>query len=123
MPLKRNDRWFWFMIIIGLFLLLRIANMQSMPGKSYCTKRSFRHRLVRSVGFLARRVPSHHGNRHCFIRLLSKPAATSEVRGNTERRTTVYTLVHEDLSTVSTKQFADAVGFGKKSIQKSQLSS
>nr|WP_277619269.1 palindromic element RPE1 domain-containing protein [Legionella norrlandica] len=48
-------------------------------------------------------------------RLLSKLAAMREVRGETERRTAVYTLVHEDSSTVSTKQFSMAVEFRKKS--------
>ena len=50
-----------------------------------------------------------------FNRLLSKLAAEDEVRGDTEQRTGVYTPVHEDSSTVSTKQFASAVEFGKKS--------
>ncbi len=36
--------------------------------------------------------------------------------GNAERRTAVYTLVHEDSSTASTTQFAATVEFGKKSI-------
>jgi metal-sulfur cluster biosynthetic enzyme len=48
-------------------------------------------------------------------RLLAKPAAVSEVRGEAERRTGVYMSVHEDSSTASTKQFATAVGFCKKS--------
>lgn len=48
-------------------------------------------------------------------RLLSKLAAVSEVRGDGERRTAVYTPVHEDSSTASTKQFATAVEFQKKS--------
>ncbi len=45
-------------------------------------------------------------------RLLSKLAVGSEVREDAERRTGVYT---EDSSTASTKPFADAVAFGKKS--------
>ena len=49
-------------------------------------------------------------------RLLSKLAVASKVLGDAERRTAVYTLVHEDLSTASTKQFADTVEFGKKSV-------
>ena len=48
-------------------------------------------------------------------RLLSKPAAESELRGDSKRRTGVYTQVHEDSSTESTQQVASAVGFGKKS--------
>lgn len=50
------------------------------------------------------------------IRLLSKLAAASGVREDTEHRTLVYTSVHEDSSTVSTKQSADAVEFGEKPI-------
>ena len=48
-------------------------------------------------------------------RVLPKPAAESEVRGDTARRNGVYTQVHEDSSTEPTKHFASAVGFGKKS--------
>ncbi len=48
-------------------------------------------------------------------RLLSKLAAESKVRGDSERRTGVYTQVHEDSSTESTKQFASTVEFRKKS--------
>ena len=48
-------------------------------------------------------------------RLLSKLAAESEVRGDEARRTAVYTSVHEDSSTESTKQFTSAVEFRKKS--------
>ncbi|KTC87240.1 pyruvate phosphate dikinase [Legionella cincinnatiensis] len=51
-----------------------------------------------------------------FIRLLSKLAVVREVRGETEHRTGVYTPVHEDSSTVSTKQFSTTVAFGTKSI-------
>ncbi|HHF0526369.1 TPA: hypothetical protein ACTUT5_002223 [Legionella anisa] len=51
-----------------------------------------------------------------IIRLLSKLAAVSEVRGEMERRTGVYTQSHEDSSTASTKYFAAAVEFRKKSI-------
>ncbi|OGV37943.1 MAG: hypothetical protein A3E88_03350 [Legionellales bacterium RIFCSPHIGHO2_12_FULL_35_11] len=50
-------------------------------------------------------------------RLLSKLAAESEVRGDEARRTAVYTSVHEDSSTESTKQFTSAVEFRKKSIE------
>jgi RPE1 domain-containing protein len=50
------------------------------------------------------------------IRPLSKLATSSKVRGDGERKTAVYTQVHEDLSTTSTKQFADVVEFGKRSI-------
>lgn len=49
-------------------------------------------------------------------RPLSKLAVEDEVRGDTERRTGVYTQVHEDSSTVSTKQFASAVEFRKRSV-------
>ena len=38
------------------------------------------------------------------------------MQGETERRTGVDTLVHEDSSTVSTQQFSTAVGFRKRSI-------
>ncbi len=48
-------------------------------------------------------------------RLLSKLAAESKVRGDSKRKTGVYTQVHEDSSTESTKQFASAVEFRKKS--------
>ena len=48
-------------------------------------------------------------------RPLSKLAAVREVPGETERRTGVDTLVHEDSSTVSTQQFSTAVGFRKRS--------
>ena len=51
------------------------------------------------------------------IRPLSKLAAVREVRGETERRTGVYTLVHEDSITVSTKQCSTAVEFRKRSNQ------
>ena len=51
------------------------------------------------------------------IRPLSKLAAEDELRGDTERRTGVYTQVHEDSSTVSTKQVASAVESGKRSIE------
>ena len=50
-----------------------------------------------------------------FNRPLSKLGAVREVRGETERRTGVYTLVHEDSSTVSTKQFSRTVEFQKRS--------
>ena len=53
---------------------------------------------------------------HYYIRPLSKLAAVREVQGETERRTGVDTLVHEDLSTVSTQQFSTAVGFREWSI-------
>nr|WP_162264363.1 hypothetical protein [Legionella tucsonensis] len=35
------------------------------------------------------------------------------MQGNTKRRTGVYTPVHEDSSTLSTKQFPTTVEFGK----------
>ena len=38
------------------------------------------------------------------------------MQGETERRTGVDTLVHEDSSTISTQQFSTAVGFRKRSI-------
>jgi lipid-A-disaccharide synthase len=50
------------------------------------------------------------------IRPLSKLAAESDLRGEAERRTAVYMSVHEDSSTVSTKQIASAEEFRKKSI-------
>ena len=40
---------------------------------------------------------------------------------DTEQRTGVYTPVHEDSSTVSTKQFASAGDFGKKSSNELDL--
>ena len=52
-------------------------------------------------------------------RPLSKPAAESRLRGDSERRTGVYTQVHEDSSTESTKQVASADGFGKRSNEQS----
>src|SRR3990167_8621999 len=55
------------------------------------------------------------------IILLSKLAAESGVRGDEAHRTAVYTSVHEDSSTESTKQFTSAVEFRKKSIQNIQL--
>ena len=54
--------------------------------------------------------------RNGFIRLLREPAPASRVRGATERRTAVYSEVHEDSSTGSTKQSTAGVGFPKKSI-------
>lgn len=51
-----------------------------------------------------------------LIRPLSTLAATSEVRGDTERGTAAYTSVHEHSSTVSAKQFADAIESRKKFI-------
>ncbi len=42
--------------------------------------------------------------------------ATREVRGESEWRKGMYTPVHEDSSTESTKQFSMAVEFRKKSI-------
>nr|WP_223499549.1 palindromic element RPE1 domain-containing protein [Legionella anisa] len=48
------------------------------------------------------------------MRPLSKLAVVREVQGDTKRRTGVYTTpVHEDSSTVSTKQFPATVEFGK----------
>ena len=46
---------------------------------------------------------------------LSKLAAAREVQAETARRTGVDILVHEDSSTVSTRQFSTAVGFRKRS--------
>ena len=51
----------------------------------------------------------------CTNSSLSKPAAESKLRGDSERRTEVYTQVHEDSITKSTKQFASAVGLEKRS--------
>ncbi|KTC79099.1 hypothetical protein Lche_1119 [Legionella cherrii] len=48
-------------------------------------------------------------------RPLSKLAEGSEVRGDAERRTGVYTRVHEDSSTALTKQFTSSVDFGRRS--------
>ncbi|HHF0524580.1 TPA: hypothetical protein ACP9FK_000851 [Legionella anisa] len=39
------------------------------------------------------------------------------MRGDAEHRTGVYTPVHEDSSTASTKQFTSSVEFGKRSIE------
>ncbi|MCW8423809.1 palindromic element RPE1 domain-containing protein [Legionella anisa] len=50
------------------------------------------------------------------MRPLSKLAEGSEVRGDAEHRTGVYTPVHEDSSTASTKQFTSSVEFEKRSI-------
>ena len=50
-----------------------------------------------------------------MISYLCKPAAESKLRGDSERRIGVYTQVHEDSSTESTKQVASADGFGKRS--------
>ena len=43
------------------------------------------------------------------------------MRGDSERRTGVYTQVYEDSSTESTKQVASADGFGKRSNEKGGL--
>ena len=51
------------------------------------------------------------------IRPLSKPSCRGKLRGDSERRTRVYTQVHEDSSTESTKQVASADGFGIRSIK------
>lgn len=48
-------------------------------------------------------------------RPLSKLAEESEVRGDAQRTTGVYTQVHEDSSTASTKQFTSSVEFGRRS--------
>lgn len=48
--------------------------------------------------------------------MLRKLAAGSEVRGDADRRTGVYTPIHEDSITAATKQFASTVEFGKRSI-------
>ncbi len=48
-------------------------------------------------------------------RPLSKLALEDEVRGETARRAGVYTQVHEDSSTGSTKQFASKVEFRMRS--------
>lgn len=50
-----------------------------------------------------------------FNRLLRKLAEESKLRGHVEHRTGVYSLVHEDASTASTKQVAFSVEFPKKS--------
>ena len=50
-----------------------------------------------------------------YNRPLSKPSAESKLRGDSERRTGVYTQVHEDSSTAATKQDTLAVKFPKKS--------
>lgn len=49
------------------------------------------------------------------IRPLQKLATSSKVQGDGERKTAVYTQVHEDLSTASTKEFTDVVEFPKRS--------
>ena len=51
-------------------------------------------------------------------RPLSKPSCRGKLRGDSDRRTGVYTQVHEDSSTESTKQVASAAGFGKRSNEK-----
>lgn len=51
-------------------------------------------------------------------RLLRKLDAESDLGGETEHRAEVYTQVHEDSSTVLTKQISSAVEFPKKSIIK-----
>ena len=63
--------------------------------------------FVLILGELADKVP----------RPLSKLDA---VREETDRRTEVYTLVHEDSSTVSTKQFSTAIAFRKRSTEASE---
>ncbi|HHF7349836.1 TPA: palindromic element RPE1 domain-containing protein [Legionella feeleii] len=50
-------------------------------------------------------------------RLLAKLAAVRAARGETARRTAVYTPVHEDSSTGSTKRCPNAVEFQKKSAR------
>ena len=56
-------------------------------------------------------------------RSLSKPAAESKLRGDSERRTGLCTQVHEDSSTESTKQVSSfALGFGKRSHESGGLS-
>ncbi len=47
-------------------------------------------------------------------RPLSKLAEMSDVRGDAEQRTGIYTRVHGDSSTASTQQFASSVAFGKE---------
>ena len=56
-----------------------------------------------------------HDDNSADNRLLSKLAAESEARGDEARRIAVYTSVHEDSSTESTKKFTSAVEFRKKS--------
>ena len=56
-----------------------------------------------------------------FNRPLSKLSAESKLRGDSEHRTGVYTQVHEDSSTESTKQVASADGFGMRSNAKSTV--
>ena len=50
-------------------------------------------------------------------KLLSKLAPTRKVEGDSERRTGVYTDVHEDSSTESTNKFSVGVEFQKKFIK------
>ncbi|KTD72524.1 chemotaxis protein CheW [Legionella tucsonensis] len=57
----------------------------------------------------------------CSDRPLSKLAEECEVRGDAERRTGVYTEVHEDSSTASTKQLTSSVEFGKRSNETHQI--
>lgn len=52
-------------------------------------------------------------NTASYDRPLSKLAESSELREGMERKTGVYAL-HEDSSTVPTKQFADTIGFRKR---------
>ena len=51
------------------------------------------------------------------IRPLRKLADESVLQGEAERRTGVYTSVHEDSSTASTQQDASSVEFPKRSIE------
>ncbi len=53
----------------------------------------------------------------CIDRPLSKLAAERDLQGETEHQIAVYTSVHEDSSTISTKQITSAVKFQKKSIE------
>ncbi|KTC71017.1 Uncharacterised protein [Legionella bozemanae] len=47
--------------------------------------------------------------------ILINKSEGSDVQGDAERKTGVYTQSHENLSTTSMKQSASSVAFGKKS--------
>lgn len=55
------------------------------------------------------------------IRSLSKLASVSEAGEGSERRTAVYTGVHEDLSTEPTNKFSSEVKLRKRSIEQGQI--
>lgn len=63
------------------------------------------------------------GNKISPNRLLRKLAAKSDLGGETEHGTAVYTQVHGDSSTVSTKQIASAIEFLKRSNIKCSFTS